>query len=186
MVILADSDYIKAYTYLNGSIGDDYLRVAMLSAQDKWISPYLGDSLYSYLKAQIQAGTISGNYSTLLNDYIKPAFAWWTVVEYLPNAMVKIDNSGLVQRTSDDTISASRNDKEMLQAQARDNAEHYTQALVRYLCANTILFPQYSDNVYPQRTPIVSNFNQLGMTVTKGHNRAKFGRDNRFAYAYRD
>ena len=88
MVIYADSDYIKAYTYLNGSIGDDYLRVAMLTAQDKWIRPYLGDSLDSYLKAQIQAGTLSGNYQTLVNTYIKPAFAWFTVVEYLPNALV--------------------------------------------------------------------------------------------------
>jgi hypothetical protein len=184
MVILADSDYIKAYTYLNGSIGDDYLRVAMLSGQDKWISPYLGDSLYEYIKAQIQAGTVTGNYATLLNDYIKIAFAWWTVVEYLPNAMVKIDNSGLVQRSSDDTSAASRSDKEMLQTQARDNAEHYTQSLVRYLCANSTLFPEYSNNVYPQRCPITSNFKQLGMTVSHGHGRMV--RDPRFNSVYRD
>jgi len=72
----------------------------------------------------------------------------------------------------------------MLQTQARDNAEHYTQALVRYLCANSTLFPQYSNNVYPQRCPITSNFKQLGMTVSRGHGGVT--RDTRFDGAYRD
>lgn len=177
MVIYADSDYIKAYTYLNGSIGDDYLRVAMLTAQDKWIRPYLGDSLDAYLKAQIQAGTLSGNYETLVNTYIKPAFAWFTVVEYLPNALVKIDNSGLVQRTSDDTTPATNADKARLMEQARDNGEMYRQKLVDYLCANSSLFPQFSDNVFPDNSPIHKNYSQAGMTVTRGHSRGDYRRD---------
>ncbi len=175
MVIYADSDYIKAYTYLNGSIGDDYLRVSMLTAQDKWIRPYLGDSLDAYLKAQIQAGTLSGNYETLVNTYIKPAFAWFTVVEYLPNALVKIDNSGLVQRISDDTTPATNADKNRLVNQATDNGEMYRQKLVDYLCANSTLFPQFSDNVFPENSPIYDNYQNAGMTVSKGHNRAKWG-----------
>lgn len=183
MVIFADSDYVKAYTFLNGSISDDYLRVAMYTAQEKWIRPYLGDSLYKELQARIVAGTVAGDYATLLNDYIKLPFAWFTCVEYLPNALVKIDNSGLVQRTSDDTAPASSSDLSLLISQSRDNGEFLRQKLVDYLCANSTLFPEFTNNVWPEKSPIHKNFEQSGMTTSRGHNRGD--REGYWSFMYR-
>lgn len=183
MVLLADSDYIKAYTFLNGSIGEDYLRVAMYTAQEKWIRPYLGDSLYKAIQDRIVAGTVTGNYATLLNDYVKLPFAWFSVLEYLPNALVKIDNSGLVQRTSDDTAPASMSDLSLLTSQSRDNGEFLRQKMVDYLCANSNLFPEFTDNVWPEKSPIHKNFSQSGMTVSNGH--GKKNRDGRFDFMYK-
>jgi len=169
MILFIDPEYLKNNTFLNGSVEDSYLRPAMNLAQDKWISPYLGDNLYSKLKTDVENSTLTGDYLTLVRDYIRPALAWWTVVEYMPNALNKIDNSGIVQRTSEDVQPASSADATRLQEQARQSAHYYTEIMWRYLCHNSDLFDEYSENTNEQRHPIRFKSSYNGMTVSRGH-----------------
>src|SRR6056297_2236287 len=166
MILFIDPEYLKNNTFLNGSVEDSYLRPAMNLAQDKWISPYLGDNLYSKLKTDVENSTLTGDYLTLVRDYIRPALAWWTVVEYIPNALNKIDNSGVVQRTSEDVQPASSVDATRLQEQARQSAHYYTEIMWRYLCHNSDLFDEYSENTNEQRHPIRFKSSYNGMTVS--------------------
>lgn len=171
MTLFIDPEYLKNNTFLNGSIEDGYLRPAMKIAQDKWIKPYLGDSLHDKLVSDINSSSLTGAYQTLVNTYIRPALAWWTVYEYLPNAFTKIDNSGLVQRISDDTSPSDQSDLYRLREQAKDTADYYLHVMYDYLCANTASFSEYLDNTWPERHPISYQFTRSGMTVSKGHGR---------------
>lgn len=169
MILFVDPEYLKNQTFLNGSVEDAYLRPAINVAQDKWIAPYLGDALYDKLKSDVEGSSVTGNYLILLRDYIRPALAWWTCVEYMPNALTKIDNGGLVQRQSEDVQPATRSEENQLKEQARQNAHHYTEKLYRYLCYNDELFDEYDDNVDEQRHPIRFKSTYNGMTVARGH-----------------
>jgi len=145
-VLFINSDYLKRYTGLNGGVEEGYIFPYALTAQDKHIQLYLGTSLYDKLKTEVAAGTLSGNYKTLMDDYVLKSLMWWTMVELLPNLYVKVDNGGLVIKTAQNTSPISRNDLQMQIDSARNNALFYTGRLQDYLCNYSSLFPEYTNN----------------------------------------
>jgi hypothetical protein len=152
-VLFINENYIKKYTTINGAVDPNLLYPAIYLSQDKWVGPFLGDDLLNKLKTDVAAGTISGNYQVLLEDYVQKAVLWWTMVEVLPNLTFKVDNGSLVQRISEDTQTIGNNTLSDFIDRAQRNAEYYTTRLVEYLCANSHLFVEYSSNVYPERSP---------------------------------
>ena len=168
-----NTTYLKENTFLNGSIEEGYLRPAMMVAQDLRIVPHLGDSLRDKLITDINASSVSGDYQTLLSDYIRPALAWWAVYEYLPDAATKIDNAGLVSRTSDDTSPVSSVEFNRLRQSAEDKAKHYTNRMIEYLCDNTSSFPELRDNTGHQRSPVWMRSGRGSFSISHGHNKAR-------------
>ena len=86
---------ISVFTAANGSIDSDKLLPFINQAQDIHIQNYLGTDLYNKIQADIVAGTLTGNYLNLVNDYIKDMLLHWSMVEYLPYAGVNIANGGI-------------------------------------------------------------------------------------------
>lgn len=155
--ILFISDvYIKKYTQVNGAVDSNLLYPSVYLAQDKYLQPWLGTVLYEKLKTDIAGGTLSGNYETLVQDYCQKVVLWWTMVEALPSLVYKLDNGTFVQRTSEDSSPISDATMKDTIVRYRSNAEYYTGLLYDYLCANSALFPEYSANVWPQRSPLQS------------------------------
>jgi len=167
-VLFVNPDYMKRLTQLNGGVEDAVMVPAIILAQDKYLQQYLGTDLLNELKEEISGGTISGNYAYLLDNYVRKATVWWTMVELLPNLYVKLDNGGLVIRTSDKTTPISSDDLHREIENARQNAQFYTSRLVEYLCANQSLFPEYSSNTSPDMLPESQVYYQNGMTVSYG------------------
>jgi len=95
-VLFVNPDYMKRMTQLNGGVEDSVMVPAIILAQDKHIQQYLGTDLLNKLKADIEAASVTGNYETLLDGYVRKATVWWSMVELLPNLYVKLDNGGLV------------------------------------------------------------------------------------------
>jgi hypothetical protein len=126
-VQLINIAYIKQYTVVNDSVEANLANPAIKLAQDKFIKSYLGTNLYDKIIADVAAGTISGDYLDLLNDYIKPMLLWRTMVELYPSLYVKVQNGSIVLRTSDDTQTLDQSFINKLVADATNNAQHYTQ-----------------------------------------------------------
>lgn len=167
-VLFVNPDYIKRITNINASIEDSYLVPSVILAQDKYIQLYLGTDLLEKLKTDISAGTISGNYETLLDKYVRKATLWWTMVDLMPSLYVKIDNGGLAIRVSDDTTSISPDDLHRETERARTNAQFYTFRLYQYLCNNSSLFPEYSSNTGADMLPQPADYYQSGMSISTG------------------
>ena len=143
-VLLISENFVKKYTTVNGSVDPNLIYPAVYLAQDKWLLPFLGTDLLNKIKADVAAGTISGNYQVLLEDYVQKPLLWWVMLELMPQLTYRMDNGTLVQRQSEDTIPVSDLVMKDMIDRARQNAEHYTTLLVDYLCANSSLFPEYS------------------------------------------
>lgn len=170
-VLFVNPDYMKRITQLNGGVEDAMMVPAIILAQDKHIQQFLGTDLLNKLKndvAGIDGGSITGDYATLLDGYVRKAVVWWTMVELLPNLYVKLDNGGLVIRTSDKTTPISSDDLHREIENARQNAQFYTSRLVEYLCANQSLFPEYTSNTSPDMFPESQVYYQNGMTISHG------------------
>lgn len=168
-VLFINADYFKRYSQINGSVEESYMVSPVALAQDKYIQQWLGTDLYNKLKADIVAGTVTGNYTILLDTYVRRATMWWAMVEMLPSMHVRIDNGGLVIRTSEDTTPIGTDDLLRQMNMARDNAQYYSQRLVTYLCNNTTLFPEYSTNSNGDIYPTKKVYNQNGFEISSNN-----------------
>ena len=63
-VLFISDVYIKKYTIVNGAVDPNLLYPSVYLSQDKYLAPYLGDSLFEKLKDDIANNTLAGNYQT--------------------------------------------------------------------------------------------------------------------------
>lgn len=168
-VLFVNPDYLKRITQLNGGVEDATMIPSVIVSQDKYIQQFLGTDLFEKLKADVRTGSVAGDYATLLDEYVRKATAWWTMVELLPNLHVKVDNGGLVIRTAENTTGITGSDLHREVENARQNAQFYTTRMVEYLCANMSSFPEYTSNTHPDMYPESAVYYQNGMTISIGH-----------------
>lgn len=153
---------LQSYTALNGNVDTDKVIQFIKIAQDIWVLQYVGTDLMTKIKADIVAGTLSGNYATLVNIYLKPMLIHFTMVEYLPFAAYSISNKGLYKHSSENAEIVSKEEVDYLVEKEKRIAENYAQRFLDYICANESLFPEYQTNtngdVYPQKQNFLSNW----------------------------
>ena len=142
-VLLINAEYFKKYTHTNDSVDQNLLNPSIYLAQDKYLQGTLGTKLLQYLKDNI--ASLPADYQTLLDNYVRRAVCWWTMVEVLPHLTYKLDNGTLVQRTSEDASPIDNARMKDFMDKAQSNARFYTERLDDYLCANSSLFPEYQE-----------------------------------------
>ena len=122
-------------------------------AQQIDIQNLLGTDLYNKISADIIAGTLSGNYLTLVNTYVQPTLIWFAQMNYIPFAAYQIKNGGVFKHSSETAQNVDKNEVDYLVGKAREYANYYSTRLVDYLCFNDNLFPEYNSNsdedIYP-------------------------------------
>jgi hypothetical protein len=128
----------------------------------------LGTDLTNKLKADAQAGTLAGDYETLLDQYVRKMLVWWTMIELYPLLVYKHDNGNIVSRDSDNATSISESELHKLMDAAKDNARYYTRRMLDYIRQNTTLFPEYSSNTSPDQSPYTQLYTQTGMMFSQG------------------
>lgn len=157
-LLITRTDLVK-YTAVNGNVDTDNFIQWIKVAQDIHLQNYLGTDLLNKLKADILAGTLTGNYTILVSTYCKPVLIHWAMVEYLPFAAYQISNKGVYKHNSENSTPVEKGEVDYMVEKERQIAQHYTQRLIDYLNFNNILFPEYSTNSNGDIYPDSSNFN---------------------------
>jgi hypothetical protein len=139
-------DDIVRYTALNGNVDTDKFIQFIKIAQDIHIQNYLGTKLFQKLQADVIAGTLAGNYQTLVVTYVKPMLIHWGMVEYLPFAAYTIANKGVYKHSSENSENVDKNEVDYLLEKERSIAQNYTQRFIDYMAFNQTLFPEYRSN----------------------------------------
>ncbi len=131
----------------------------ILLAQDMNILPILGTDLDTKLKADIQAGSLSGAYKTLVEDYIQPALVQYSFVSLVPYLRLRfVNNAVVVMGATDQSSSASYEDLRPVMDTAENAAEFYRQRMIEYIRNNTSSFPEYSTNSGADLDPTTNNY----------------------------
>lgn len=153
-LLITDADLVK-FTATNGNVDTDKFVQFIKIAQDIHIQNYLGTKLIEKIEADIIAGTLAGNYLSLVTTYVKPMLIHWAMVEYLPFAAYTIANKGVYKHSSENSENVDKNEIDFLIEKERSIAQHYTERFINYMCFNNNLFPEYNtnsnDDMYPDR-----------------------------------
>ena len=150
---------LKKDTALGGSVDDNLIMPYILLAQDMNILPVLGTDLYEKLKSDVQGGSLTGAYKTLVETYIQPAlvqFAFSTLAPYL--RLRFSNNSVVVMGATEQSSSATYDDIKPLMDTATDAAEFYRQRLIDYIRNNESSFPEFSTNSGADLDPTTNNY----------------------------
>jgi hypothetical protein len=160
-LFISRTDLVKN-SIIDGNTDTDKFIQFIRIAQEIEIQNYLGTDLYNKISADIVAGTLTGDYLNLVNDYVQPMLIWWAQVSYLPYAAYQIKNGGVFKHTSENSESVSKNEVDYLVEKARNTAEYYTRRFVDYMSFNSSTFPEYNSNsdsdVYPDKDSLFNGW----------------------------
>ena len=130
-------------TALGGNVDTDKFIQFIKIAQEIHIQNYTGTKLYDKISNDIIAGTLTGRYLDLVNDYLQPMLIHYAMVEYLPFAAYTIANGGVYKHTSENSTSVEKNEVDFLVEKERNIAQYYTDRFITYMSYNQAQFPEY-------------------------------------------
>jgi hypothetical protein len=149
------ADLVKN-TALSGNVDTDKFIQFIKLAQEIHVQNYLGTDLYNKISSDIIASSLTGDYLTLVNDYIQPMLIHFAMAEYLPFAAYTIANGGVYKHNSENATQPLKEEIDSLIAKERDYAEYYTNRFIEYMSYNaSSKFPEYYSNnnedIYPDK-----------------------------------
>jgi len=151
------NDIVKR-TPLGGNIDPEKIIPFVKTAQDKYLLLILGTKLFDKLQTDIAANTITGQYLTLMNEYIIDTVVHYAMVEALPFLAYTIANGSISRNIpSEQGTGTTKNEVDYLLQKELNTAQFYAERLTTHLIARNDLYPDYvlstgfSDNVYPDK-----------------------------------
>ena len=157
-VLFISENKIKDSTAIGGNVSNEFLLPYIRSAQKKYIETKLGTDLFEALQTKITAGSLSGAYETLVDDYIQDALVHWSFYEALPFLRYKVMNNNVVSKTAENSTPLSREEAQDLREEIRNTAEFFTERLILYIKNNTASFPEYTTNTGADVSPDTINY----------------------------
>ena len=131
---------------LSGNVDTDKFIQFVKIAQDIHIQNYLGTDLFNKIKTDIEASSLTGDYLSLLQDYIVPCLIHFALVDYLPFSAYTVANGGMYKHTSENSESVTKDEVEYLVEKHRGFANFYTRRMIDYIAFNLDKFPEYNSN----------------------------------------
>tara|TARA_E500000318_G_C3502219_1_gene188831 strand:- start:52 stop:555 length:504 start_codon:yes stop_codon:yes gene_type:complete len=150
-------------TALSGNVDTDKFIQFIKLAQEIHVRNYLGTDLYNRISSDIIADTLTGDYLSLVNDYIQPMLIHFAMSEYLPFAAYTVANGGVFKHTSENSQLPEKEEIDQLTAKERDYAEYYTNRFIEYMSFNAqSKFPEYYSNnnedIYPDKDALFNGW----------------------------
>jgi len=166
--LIISEEKLREFTDINDNLDSKLLMNAVREAQDIYLQRLTGTSLYEYILAEIDANTLSGNYQTLVDDFIQPFLIYASYWEALDAIYTRPRNNGLLQPTGGENSEKADGTWYNRKREAVNNKmQYYSERLTNYLIQNESQFPQLNDNgpfwkQYPDygsgyKSPVVFN-----------------------------
>ena len=157
-----DEAFIKSRTAISVGIDGKQLKPVIKLAQDKYILPALGSTLYNRLQKAVEDDSLNIAETELLNNYIADALLWFTMGELVTLTSFQFFSKGVFQKTSEESNAPSKGQLELLERRYLSNGEFYKQRLIDFLIANSAEYPEYLnyeaklDTIAPSTTAYTS------------------------------
>ena len=151
-------DDLVRNSIIDGNVDYDKIIQFVKVAQEIDIQNLLGTDLYNKISADIISGAgggagLTGNYLTLVNDFVQPTLIWFAQMNYIPFSAYTIAKGGVYKHQAENSQTVDKNEVDYLVAKAREYANYYSTRLVDYLCFNSSLFPEYTSNTNNDISP---------------------------------
>lgn len=148
--------YVKENSIVDENVDEKYIRIAIQKAQKNFILYFIGTGLYNEIASQIQANTLSGLNTTLLDSYIAPCLLSYTLVELSPFLLYKMSNRNLGVKDADKMTATDWATMDKVMERFENDAQIEAKKLKDYLLENQTQYPLYFnpgtgiDVIYPK------------------------------------
>ena len=140
---------------IDGNVDTDKFIQFIKIAQEIDVQQIIGTDMYNALSAAIPDIDLPVNarWKTILDEYIVPMLIWYAQSNYFPFAAYQVKNGGVFKHTSENSVSADKNEIDFLVEKARTNAEWYSRRFIDFMSFNQTTYPEYTsntnDDIYP-------------------------------------
>lgn len=132
-VLFITPDEVTKFTPIGGNIDVDKLLPCIYNVQVSVIEKMLGVELYEQMLIDYEAGTLTGDYLTLLDDYIKPIIRYQTAGEYIEIGAYFVGNAGIFKKNPSDAENVSKSEIDALAQTLRATAQMYIGRAERFM-----------------------------------------------------
>lgn len=129
---------MKATTLLGFAVDPDRYKFCISEAMDNTIEPMLGTELYDVIAAGAEAGTLTGDYLVLYNEYVKPVTKYAGLAEYLLIASYTLDNAGLFKRAPENSTAVEKEEADFLSGRYMNKAQNRIDRFEKWIGLNPL------------------------------------------------
>lgn len=144
---------IREYTDIDNNVDTALIKNGIRESQDIELQRMLGTLLYNKIINEVANGTISGNYKSLLDDYIQNFLLYAAYYYILDSIYLRSRNNGLLTPNGGENSDvANKQLYDMKRQSTHNKMEFYAQKLRDYLIEEEALFPELtqSNKLYEQ------------------------------------
>jgi hypothetical protein len=144
--LLISEQRVKQLTSLDQNVRVEDITPFIIQSQDLYRYPRLGFKFFDRLKQGVIDNDLNLNEQKLLNDYIGPMLANYSLYHMLPGLKYKFVDKGILSGNSEETTQTSLDELDYLRNNIRNTAEFYDERLREYLCDQPAgTFPEYTN-----------------------------------------
>lgn len=142
-VLLISTHFIKNNSVIDDNIDDKIIANTIMFVQESTMQEILGTKLLDKITADVEAGTLTGLYKTLVDDYVRWTLLYYTVAELLEPLQFRITNKGVVTKDSESrSTSVSSELLYKLKDSYLQKAEYYSEKTKKFLLKNYNSLPE--------------------------------------------
>jgi len=167
--LIISAEYIKQNSIIDNNVENENILSSVKKAQDLNIWTSLGSVLYKKILTDIENNSLSGEYKTLVDDYIIPTLLEYSVYYAIPFLQYKITNKSIETKSGENQNPITMEEVVYLRNNILDVAQFYKKRLVDYLVFNVNLFPEYHQNTGADVHPKTKSYSSSVYTP-KGDN----------------
>ena len=157
---------------LSVDFDEDKLNPYIIVAQRRFIRPLLGEDYYESL--QDTFGSLSSDDQTLIDNYIQPSLAYYTIYESLQMNQNGIENAGVVTNDFELGSTSSREDFGYTKNTVRHLAEDWGAEIARFIKNvrkdDSTKYPLYNCEAKPQSKYGFITYESKGEINSKPYN----------------
>lgn len=136
---------LKERTGIHTNTEDKLIMPEIKAAQDMYILPLLGSTLFNKLLSDINSNILTGNYKILVDEYLIDCLCNYVLSELPEGLNYQFWNKGLAQKTTENSNTPSMTEMFAIMSRYKNRAEHYAKRCRMYLIQNAgALFPEYN------------------------------------------
>ena len=156
---------LKRLTAVHANVEPDELTPFVIQAQDIYVQELLGTKFYNNLKLRVISGTTTGPEVILLNNYIAPMLANYSVYLALPSLNYKIKNKAVLTPTAEEAQNTDLSELKYLRESVKNIAEFYRERTREYLRDNEEQYPDYINYGVDGMAPNKMNSYSSGIVI---------------------
>ena len=144
MVFLVTEQLVLDRTTLDKNLLSANLKPAIILAQKVQMTTIIGDKLTDKIYSDIEGSGLTGNYKTLVDEYLTDVIVYATLYHACTSMLSKFTNRGLQQENSENSGHSDISVYRELKSDSKNQMEYFSQRANKWVFKNRNLFPEYT------------------------------------------